>query len=94
MNIYEMLHKIADGQTSAQDAKAMHEVITSLDKINAFGAAARTVESETDATEHVHISEQRWSLSHAGWYQKVCAECGINLGPPYEPTYTYGQGMR
>lgn len=90
MNIYGLLGKLVDGSTLGEtDKKAAKEVIQKLDSINAFGSAARSLESDTNESVHVHVFETNWDKLNAGKLVDICRECGYH-GPSYDARMANG----
>ena len=90
MDIYRMLEKLVDNLPSEQDKKAAREVIDGLQSINAFGSAARSIESVTDESRHVHVIMTEWDGMNAGMLIDKCKECKAKLSAPYPPQYIKG----
>jgi hypothetical protein len=93
VNIYGLFEKLADGLEREVDKKAAKEVIEKLAQINAFGSAAREVESDTDETVHEHIIETTWDNMNAGKVVDICRECHQRVGAPYDPRYVGGNSQ-
>lgn len=86
-----MLNKLVDGSTLGEpDKQAAREVIKKLDNINAFGSAARSIQSDTDELAHTHVWETQWDGLNAGKLIDKCRDCGKAKGPAYDPRYTGG----
>lgn len=89
MNVYGLLMKLVDGSTLGEtDKQAGREVIEGLNAINAFGSAARMIESETQEQTHTHIIETKWDDLNVGKIKDVCTVCHVTIKGPYDPKVT------